>query len=159
MCRRVIGFLHRSVRASTAAELHDRIGIWVNKAEREAKMVKAERVLVVEDDAMIGMLLAEMLEQMGHSVCAIEVTEADAVTSAVRYGPDLVIIDAQLRDGSGISAVDEMLRTGPVPHVFITGDTSKVKALRPNAVVMQKPFREADLARAIQRALDAAAAS
>ena len=122
-------------------------------------MVKAQRVLVVEDDAMIGMLLAEMLQEMGHGVCAIEVTEADAVTAAVRYGPDLVIADERLRDGSGVSAVEEMLRTGPVPHVFITGDTLRVKALRPDAVVMQKPFREADLARAIQRALGAAEAA
>jgi two-component system, response regulator PdtaR len=122
-------------------------------------MVKAARVLVVEDDAMIGMLLADMLEQMGHGVCAIEVTEADAVNAAVQYGPDLVIVDERLRDGSGVSAVEEMLRTGPVPHVFITGDTSRVKALRPDAVVMQKPFREADLARAIQRALGVVAVS
>jgi CheY-like chemotaxis protein len=119
----------------------------------------ALRVLVVEDNAMIGMLLAEMLKQMGHGVCAIEATETDAVTSAVRYGPDLVIVDERLRAGSGVSAVDEMLRTRPVPHVFITGDISKVRALRPDAVVMQKPFREAELARAIQRALDVAAAS
>jgi two-component system, response regulator PdtaR len=129
------------------------------KAEREAKMVKAERVLVVEDDAMIGMLLAEILEQMGHGVCAIETTEADAVTSAVRYRPDLVIVDERLREGSGVSAVEEMLRTRPVPHVFITGDASKVRALRPDAAVMQKPFREADLARAIKRVLDAAPTS
>jgi CheY-like chemotaxis protein len=122
-------------------------------------MMKAERVLVVEDNAMIGMLLAEMLEQMGHSVCAIETNEADAVTSAVRYGPDLAIVDERLRGGSGVSAVDEMLRTGPVPHVFITGDISKVRAVRPDAVVVQKPFREADLARAIQRVLDAAVPS
>jgi CheY-like chemotaxis protein len=121
--------------------------------------MKALRVLVVEDDAVIGMLLAEILEQMGHAVCAIEATEADAVTSAVRHGPDLVIADERLRIGSGISVVDEILRTGLVPYVFITGDASKVRAVRPDAVVMQKPFREADLAQAIQRALDAAGPS
>jgi two-component system, response regulator PdtaR len=118
----------------------------------------ALRVLVVEDDALIGMLLAEMLEEMGHEVCAIEATEADAVTAAVRCRPDLMIVDAQLGDGSGVSAVEKIGRTGSVPHLFVSGDISRIGALRPGAVVIQKPFREAELARAIQRALDNAAA-
>jgi two-component system, response regulator PdtaR len=121
--------------------------------------MKALRVLVVEDNAMIGMLLAELLEEMGHDVCAIEATEADAVIAAIRYRPDLMIVDARLGDESGVSAVEEILRAGPVPHFFVSGDTSGVRALRPGAVIIQKPFRESDLARAIQRAIGAAAAS
>jgi len=76
-----------------------------------------------EWEIMIGMLLAQMLETMGHDVCAIEATEADAVTAVVRCRPDLMIVDARLGDGSGVSAVEEILRTGFVPHVFISGDT------------------------------------
>jgi DNA-binding response OmpR family regulator len=121
--------------------------------------MKALRVLVVEDDTMIGMVLAEMLEDMGHEVCAIEATEADAVIAAVRCRPDLMIVDAQLGDGSGVSAVEKIGRTGSIPHLFVSGDISSVKALRPGAVALQKPFHEADLARAIQCAVGAAAAS
>ncbi len=120
---------------------------------------KALRVLVVEDDAMIGTLLAGMLEEMGHDICAIEVTEADAVTAAAQYRPGLMIVDARLGDGSGVSAVEEILRSGFVPHLYMSGNISKVKALKPGAVVLQKPFRQAELARAIQRALDATAAA
>ena len=121
--------------------------------------MKALRILVVEDNALIGMLLAEMLQEMGHEVCAIEATEAEAVAAADRCRPDLMIVDARLGDGSGVSAVERIRRGGSVPHLFISGDIWKVTALRPDAVVVQKPFREADLARAIQRALDAASAS
>ena len=109
----------------------------------------ALRVLLVEDEAVIAVLLAEVLGGMGYEVCAIEATEADAVAAAVRCRPDLMIVDARLGTGSGVAAVEEILRTGPVPHVFVSGDSSIVQALRPDAVVMQKPFREADLARAI----------
>jgi FixJ family two-component response regulator len=70
-----------------------------------------------------------------------------------------LIVDAQLREGSGVDAVDEIQLTGLVPHLFVTGNTLKVQALKPNAVVIQKPFYEADLARGIERALDLAAAS
>jgi len=63
--------------------------------------MRALRVLVVEDNAIIGMLLAGVLAGMGHDVCAIEATEADAVTTATRCGPDLMFVDVQLGDGSG----------------------------------------------------------
>ena len=79
-------------------------------------------VLVVEDDAMIGLLLAEMLEEMGFAVCAIAATEDDAVTQAARCEPGLMIVDQQLRDGDGSSAVERILRTRPVPCVFISGE-------------------------------------
>ena len=119
------------------------------------EIVAAMRVLVVEDDAVIGLLLAEMLVGMGHDVCAIEATEADAVSAAGRCKPDLMIVDVGLGEGSGLSAVDTIYRSGPIPHVFVSGDVSKVRALRPSSNFIQKPYREADLARVIQQALDA----
>jgi DNA-binding response OmpR family regulator len=121
--------------------------------------MKALRILIVEDDALIGTLLAELLARMGHDVCGIEANEADAVAAAVRHRPHLMIVDARLGEESGISAVDEILGGGPVPHIFITGDTAMLETLRPGAVVIQKPFRETELARAMQRALGATAAS
>ena len=116
----------------------------------------AMRILVIEDDAIIGTLLAEMLVGMGHDVCAIEATEADAVSAAARHKPDLMIVDVSLGKGSGLSAVETIYRTGPVPHVFVSGDISRVHALRPGSIVIQKPYRESDLVRVIQQALTVA---
>jgi DNA-binding response OmpR family regulator len=113
----------------------------------------------MEDDAMIAMLLADIFTAMGHDVCAIEATKAGAVAAAVRCRPDLMIADARLGDESGVAAVEEILRTGFVPHVFVSGDISTVRALKPSAVAIQKPFSESDLVRAMQRALGGAAAS
>ena len=79
------------------------------------------RILVVEDDALIGILLAEVLVGMGHEVCAIEANEADAVAAAARCSPDLMIVDARLGDESGIAAVDQILRTVPFAHVHQRG--------------------------------------
>jgi two-component system, response regulator PdtaR len=118
--------------------------------------MKTLRILVVEDDFWIGMLLAEMLEEMGHEVCSIEATEADAATAAIRWRPDLMIVDVRLGDGSGVSAVEEILRAEAVPHFFVSGDISAVQALSPGAVCIRKPFGEADITQAIQRALGVA---
>jgi DNA-binding NtrC family response regulator len=114
---------------------------------------KALRVLLVENDAMIVMALSDVLAEMGYDVCATEVTEAGAVAAAVRCKPDVMIVDAILEDGSGIVAVEQILCSGFIPHVFISGDISRVQACRPGAVALQKPFREPDLVRALQHAL------
>ena len=118
---------------------------------RSSGSMKALRVLVVEDDKITG----ELLEQMGYDVCAIESTEADAVTAAVQYRPDLMIVDVQLGDGSGVSAVEEILRAGPVSHVFVSGDLAGIQALGSGTVVLRKPYRVPDLAQAIERAIGA----
>src|SRR5207248_3852404 len=64
---------------------------------------------------------------MGHDVCATAATEAEAVSAATRYDPDLMIVDAGLGGGSGVSAVEEILRAGPLAHVFISGDAGRVR--------------------------------
>jgi|ERR1700677_4478520 DNA-binding response OmpR family regulator len=107
----------------------------------------AMRVLIVEDDAMIGILLAEMLGELGYNICAVVATEDDAVADAARHSPGLMIVDENLREGSGRSAVDRILRTRAVPCVFISGSLEH----RPRAgeMSLRKPFTEADLVRAI----------
>jgi two-component system, response regulator PdtaR len=120
--------------------------------------MKPLRILVVEDDAMVAMVLAMTLDQMGHKVCGVEATEQGAVKAAASLQPDLIIVDASLGGGDGVSAVEQILHAGPAPHFFTSGDPVRVTSRRPDAVVIQKPFREADLAGAIERAMGAAAA-
>jgi two-component system, response regulator PdtaR len=120
--------------------------------------MKALRTLIVEDDAMIGGLLAETLEGFGHMVCAVETNVANAVAAASRCRPDLMIVDVGLGEASGIAAVKEILRSGFVPHVFVTGDAVRGVPLGPDTVLIRKPFRVSDLDQAIQRALATALA-
>jgi CheY-like chemotaxis protein len=115
--------------------------------------MKTLSILVVEDDVMIGMLLSDMLIGLGHLVCALERTEAGAVAAANRFLPDLMIVDAHLTDGSGISAVKTILREHVIPHIFVTGDKLGTQKQRPGDIVIEKPFRERDLVEAIVRAI------
>jgi two-component system, response regulator PdtaR len=114
--------------------------------------MKALRTLVVEDDAIIGELLAETLEGLGHTVCAVESNVANAVAAASHWRPDLMIVDVGLGEASGVEAVKEIVRSRFVPHVFVTGDAVRSTPLGLEAVLIQKPFRVSDLERAIQRA-------
>ena len=119
--------------------------------------MKPLRVLVIEDEAIIGMLLEQVLIGMGHDVCGVAATEAEAVAMAAESRPDLLIVDAGLRDGSGVAAVAEIVRTGFIPHIFITGDIAGVRALTPDATVLEKPFLESDLVRTIAQLFQTAA--
>ena len=111
------------------------------------------RILVVEDEPLIAMLLADILTEMGHEVCSVESTEAGAVAAALRYHPEMLIVDGVLLEGNGISAIERILATGFVPHVFVSGGNVGQKQLHPRAIVLTKPFVEADLGGAIMRAL------
>jgi DNA-binding response OmpR family regulator len=143
---------HRSVRRVTSPPRDD-IEIDQNMADELKTTLNALRVLVLENDAIIAMLFADVLAEMGHVVCAIEGTEADAVAAAIQYSPDLMIVDAGLSQGNGMSAVQTILRSGFVPHVFVSGNAAAVRALQPAAIIIEKPFLAAELAYAIQRAL------
>ena len=115
--------------------------------------MNALRVLVIEDDALLGFMLGEVVEEFGYKVLAIETTQAGAVAAARTTRPDLMIVDVRLQSGNGIAAVTEICANGFVPHVFLTGDMAEVQSQRPDAIAIHKPFLEADLARAISRAM------
>lgn len=121
--------------------------------------MKANRVLIIEDETNVAMLLADVVEGMGHGVCAIEATQAEAVAAAVQFHPDLMIVDARLGDGCGVTAVEEILREGFVPHLFVSGNTLEILARMPGALIIRKPFFEPELAVAIQSVLTATAPS
>jgi two-component system, response regulator PdtaR len=89
--------------------------------------MKPLRILVVEYDVMIGPLLAEMLEDLGHIVCGVEVDAENAMAAAARWRPELMIVDVGLGEASGIAAVKEILRGGFVPYVFVTGDVLRAR--------------------------------
>ncbi|MFM9940775.1 MAG: response regulator [Hyphomicrobiaceae bacterium] len=124
---------------------------------RERTAMPPIRVMVIEDDPHIGLLFGEVLEGLGYVVCAIEATEASAVDAALRFKPDLMLVDIHLGVGSGILAVEEILRNGFIPHVFCGGDISGILTSQPTAIALQKPFRVSALARSIKLALGGSA--
>jgi CheY-like chemotaxis protein len=108
----------------------------------------AIRILIVEDDRIISRLLAEMLRDMGHTVCAVAATEEEAVAGAALHKPDLMLVDQHLQAGTGTSAVNRISRTRPVPYIFISG--APLQPSQAAVTVLLKPFREEQLAHAIE---------
>jgi CheY-like chemotaxis protein len=113
--------------------------------------VNSLRVLLVEDDALIGMLLAELLSVLGHHVCATAQTEAGAVAAAAQHGPDVILVDIVLKQGDGVSAMRTIAQTRDAPHIFMTGGGQR--HIPEGAVILHKPFCESDLLRALAQAI------
>lgn len=101
---------------------------------------------------MVALLLADLLEGMGHEVCASVDTAMETVIAAAAFKPDLIITDGNLRESSGVAAIREILSTGSVPHIFVTGDPYRL-GTNPGAIVVQKPFTSQTLTNAIARAV------
>lgn len=140
------------------------LGVTVDEAERsleearrELQRVASVRILVIEDEAVIALDVADIVRNAGHEVVGIAATEKAAVELAKKHSPHLVLADIQLRGSdSGISAVNEIMRSMTVPVIFVTGFPERLltgKQVEP-AFVISKPFDPDLLRAAIAQALD-----
>jgi CheY-like chemotaxis protein len=117
--------------------------------------LKGRRVLVVEDEMMIAMLVEDMLSDLG---CAV-VGPAHGLEAALELargdGIDAALLDVNLA-GQPVFAVADALRAKGVPAIFSTGyGEAGLRDVDQGSPVLQKPFRAGDLARALTAALAA----
>jgi len=98
------------------------------------------RVLVVEDEMMVAMLVEDMLTDLGYEVVTVASRMESAIEHAERSDVDLAILDLNL-NGEKSYPVAEALRTRNVPFLFATGygEGALPEAFR-NVPTLQKPF-------------------
>jgi CheY-like chemotaxis protein len=111
----------------------------------------AKRVLVVEDEPMILMLLEDMLGELGYTVAA-EAAHIDEALEATKNADfDLAILDANL-NGQPASPVADALVTRGTPFVFATGYGELPEPFRDRPTLI-KPFQMDGLRQMLQSAL------
>jgi DNA-binding response OmpR family regulator len=103
------------------------------------------RILVVEDEYLIRMLLEDMLADLGHEISAGVGTIAEASDLAASSDFDAAILDVNL-DGKQIFPVADILIKRGKPFVFVTGygEGSLPDPYR-GRPALQKPFQAAQL--------------
>jgi CheY-like chemotaxis protein len=111
------------------------------------------RVLVIEDDSMVSMLLEELLSSIGCKVVGTAFRFDEAVQKAKSAAFDLAILDVNLNGRHTVPIAEELARCG-IRFVFATGcappDLPDVLQKVP---VLQKPFNQEDLKRVLRTAL------
>ena len=118
--------------------------------------VAGKRVLVVEDELMIRLLLQDMLADLGHTVAG-EAGRIEEALALARQGEfDVAILDVNL-NGQPISPVVEILVERGLPFVFATGYGQRgVPEPFRKTPTLLKPFQLDALAQAIEAAAPAA---
>jgi CheY-like chemotaxis protein len=113
----------------------------------------ARRILLVEDELMIRMLLEDMLKELGYTVAAEAARIDDALTAVAAGGFDLAILDVNL-NGRSIAPVADALAARATPFVFATGygEQGLPEAFRERPT-LKKPFQIDALRKTLAEAL------
>jgi CheY-like chemotaxis protein len=124
-----------------------------NKADPQGASLAGRRVLVVEDEALVTMLLQDTLEEIGCEIAGLASRFGDALEKATALAFDAAILDVNL-NGQQTFPIAEALRTRGLPFVFATGyGAGSLPASMQQVPVLQKPFQQRDLENALRAAL------
>jgi CheY-like chemotaxis protein len=118
----------------------------------ELPATQVKRILVVEDEPMIRMLLEDMLGELGYTVAAEAARIEEALVATKNADFDLAILDADL-NGQPASPVADALVTRGTPFVFATGYGNVPEPYRGRSM-LTKPFQIDGLKQMLQSALE-----
>lgn len=113
-------------------------------------------ILVAEDDPCIAAMLADILDDLGHRVVGVVDTAEGAINFTAGKGVDVAVIDVWLANGSnGLTAVRHLTSRNGIPVIVCSGHAAAQDALAAGAIAfLEKPFRIADLERALELAME-----
>ena len=116
------------------------------------------KVLIIEDDAYVSLLLKEFLTKWGYSIVDTVTDGEEAIASFEKYQPDLLLVDLLLEGSmTGIDVVSSVKKTKDIPVLYITPDLDSdiienSKFTEPCGYLL-KPFEENHLKATIENAL------
>lgn len=113
-----------------------------------------KRVLIVEDDMIISLVIENMINELGHEVVGKATSGDEAIRIATTESPDLVLMDIRLKgDMDGIEAVTEIRQKISTSVIYLTGNSDRVnyeRALKTEFTdLITKPFTISDLTKSL----------
>jgi PAS domain S-box-containing protein len=116
------------------------------------------RVLLVEDEALVAMMIQDTLAEFGFQVLGPVSTASEALAAARERSIDAAVLDINLGDGL-VYTVAEILAERGVPFVFVTGyDADSVDSRFSGIPILQKPIERESLQRIFAQGDDRAVA-
>jgi CheY-like chemotaxis protein len=125
----------------------------MTSVSKEQPAAHGKRILVVEDELMIRMLLEDMLGELGYTIAAEAARIDEALQAAKNADFDLAILDVNL-NGEPISPVADALVARGTPFVFATGygEQGLPETYR-GRPTLKKPFQLEGLKQMLEKAL------
>jgi DNA-binding NtrC family response regulator len=110
------------------------------------------RILVVEDEALVAMLIEDELFELGFDVVGPAATVSHALALCHDERIDGAVLDVNLGGGQRSDSVADFLLSKRIPFVFVTGYGDAGVSVRfADRAVLQKPFALPDLRRLVER--------
>lgn len=101
----------------------------------------ARRILIVEDDPFVSIMIEGYLEILGHETAACAEDVAGAIERIESLEIDAAILDVHLANGATSEEVAGALRRGQIPFLVTTGGFNQTSAeAYAGAPVLKKPF-------------------
>jgi response regulator NasT len=127
----------------------------MSTANQNSGEVKAARILVAEDEALIRLDLVEMLTEAGYEVVSQATNGVEAIKLAKEFKPDLAILDVKMPEMDGITAAESIIEIAPVLMLTAFSQKELVERARDAGVMayVVKPFSINDLTPAIEIAM------
>jgi len=106
-----------------------------------------KRILVVEDEGLLAMMLEDMLVELGHMVVGVASRLKDGLVMAERGEFDFAILDVSLHGEMSLPIADVLDARG-LPYAFATGYSAQgVNGALRKAPILAKPYVLEDLRR------------
>jgi DNA-binding LytR/AlgR family response regulator len=112
------------------------------------------KILVVEDEMIMGAKISLQLTHLGYNVTGILPRGEEALMHIKDNKPDILLIDINLKGIDGIETARQLQLIKETPIIYLTANSdeatfNRAKSTRPYAFI-SKPFKRLDLQRAIE---------
>ena len=118
----------------------------------------SRRILIVEDEGLIGLDLQRRLERAGYVVVGVAERMEEALEVAATLAPELVFMDIRIKgDHDGIETASRLSRQFDLPVVYVTAHSDvetieRAKTTTPFGYIV-KPFANLDFGAVIEKAI------
>ena len=113
------------------------------------------KILVVEDEMIIGAKISMQLSNLGYEVTAILSRGEEVLQHVEDNKPDIILLDINLKGNmDGIKTATQLQQKHNIPVIYLTANSdeatfNRAKSTKPSAFI-SKPFKQLDLQRAIE---------
>jgi CheY-like chemotaxis protein len=119
--------------------------------------MQTKKVLIVEDEMIIALLIERMINDLGHQVVNKVSSGEEAIAEAEKHQPDLILMDIRLKGSiDGIEAMSQIQKRQNIPVIYISGNTDAVHQEKIQQTeyleFLSKPITISDLDRSVNLA-------
>jgi CheY-like chemotaxis protein len=116
----------------------------VARPQTAAACERSPRILIIEDELLIALMIEEMVRDIGYRVSGVAHTMAMAGRELAKRNYDAVLLDFNIGGRYHAKTADQLAGWG-IPFAFVTGYDYLVDPRHEMVPVLQKPFAPAHL--------------